>query len=67
MPQKAATMIKGTTFFIKLYKIINNCPNNNNDTYDFASHLKCLFVVFSSYMAIKQDWNNKPNAKANNE
>lgn len=62
MPQKAATMINGTTFLINLYKIVYNCPNNNNDTYDFTSHLKCLLVVFSFYMAIKQDWNNEPNA-----
>jgi hypothetical protein len=47
--------------------VINNCPNDNDKSDDFASHLHCLFVVFSFYMAIQQNWNNKPNAKANNE
>lgn len=62
MPQKAATIINGTTFLIKLYKIIYNCPYNNNKSDDFASHLHCLLVVFSFYMAIKQNGDNKPNA-----
>ena len=62
MAQKATTMINGMTLLIYLYKVTQYCPNDDNDTYDFTSHSKCLFVVFSFNTAIKQNWNNEPNA-----
>lgn len=47
--------------------MVINSPTYYNGTDNLASHLYRFLVVFFSYMTIKQNWNNEPNAKAYND
>lgn len=43
--------------------MVKDSPTDNNRTDNLAKHSQCFFVVFLFYLAIKHNWNNKPNAK----
>ena len=43
------------------------CPTDNDGTNNLTDHSQCLFIVFSFDVTFQQNWNNKPNAEANND
>ena len=47
--------------------MVINSPTDNEGTDNLTDHSQCFFVVFSFDTAFQQNWNNKPNAEANND
>lgn len=47
--------------------MVKNSPTYYYSTDYHACHSQCLSVVFSFDMAFQQNWNNKPNAEANDD
>lgn len=50
-----------------MYEVVIYCPTDNDGTDNLTYHTQCLLVVFSFNVTFQQNWNNEPNAEANND